>query len=41
VQFGSENVLGRQGGKILGHTDFTLIELQEFDLLFVFSAAEY
>lgn len=41
VQFGSENVLGRQSGKIVGHADFALIELQEFDLLFVFGAAEY
>jgi hypothetical protein len=41
VQFGSENVPGRQSGKILGHADFALIELQEFDLLFVSGAAEY
>ena len=40
MQFGSENILGRQIGKILGHADFTLIELRQFDLLFVFGAAE-
>jgi len=41
VQFSRENVLGWQSSQILGDADFALIELQEFDLFFVFGAAEY
>ena len=40
MQLGSKKFFGRQRSQILGYADLSLVELQEFNLLFVLGATE-